>query len=654
LDLGNAVLTLTVDESGLVTGFAKAKEEGAKFESQSKTTKESVAQLSEVFRNIGIAITAALGFSEKLLKAWADSEAAAVRLGASVKIMIGDYSNITQGLIDYAEELQKSSGFTHEMIENQMAEAITLGRTEEQVKSLSLAATELANAGIMPLDQAFRQLDLTYEGNLRQLGRMFPELKNLTTEQLANGDAVKFIENRVNGMNDAMMNTIQGGMRNLKNSFGELSEEMGKVVAVFAGPAMQAFSNLLLKASDFIKGTMDLNTAMKAVHDGTATEAQRVMVMTDALGKANEAFDLTVNRMKTLTGNFGENAEGLVRLRSLLTEQSNTIKTYVDALAEIEKKNNALEVHRRTIEATAAAWKLQEDAMKAAQDRLAEVGRVNATWDDVILSKLRLTHDAMEGVQEITNKTYADMIGLKGPAEKWMSALVDMYPPLKSAVGIVTADIEKLGNTFDETYRKISQTVSTVTGQLSAISSQYFKNQNTALDNWYKKQIASLGDMTNATQAQTDAKAAIDKEYTDKQAEIKKDEWRSNQALAVGNVITSTAEAVVRTLAAYPWPFDLIPAAIVGALGVAQLGLILSSPEPTFAQGGEFTVPPGYPNDSYPIRVESGEHVSVTPAGEASSMTPLVIQIDGTPIYKGLLRATANGIALIDPRGIRR
>ncbi len=32
------------------------------------------------------------------------------------------------------------------------------------------------------------------------------------------------------------------------------------------------------------------------------------------------------------------------------------------------------------------------------------------------------------------------------------------------------------------------------------------------------------------------------------------------------------------------------------------------------AGGADFTVPPGYPNDSYPLRVQSGEHVVVTPA----------------------------------------
>jgi hypothetical protein len=34
--------------------------------------------------------------------------------------------------------------------------------------------------------------------------------------------------------------------------------------------------------------------------------------------------------------------------------------------------------------------------------------------------------------------------------------------------------------------------------------------------------------------------------------------------------------------------------------------------------GGVFTVPPGFPGDTYPMRVSSGERVTVTPAGKAA------------------------------------
>jgi hypothetical protein len=46
-----------------------------------------------------------------------------------------------------------------------------------------------------------------------------------------------------------------------------------------------------------------------------------------------------------------------------------------------------------------------------------------------------------------------------------------------------------------------------------------------------------------------------------------------------------------------------------------------------FASGGDFIVPPGYPNDSYPMRVSSGERVQVTPAGQASGSGPMIGEV---------------------------
>lgn len=39
---------------------------------------------------------------------------------------------------------------------------------------------------------------------------------------------------------------------------------------------------------------------------------------------------------------------------------------------------------------------------------------------------------------------------------------------------------------------------------------------------------------------------------------------------------------------------------------------------PGAQHGANFIVPPGFPNDSFPLRVESGEHVQVTPAGQTA------------------------------------
>lgn len=58
-------------------------------------------------------------------------------------------------------------------------------------------------------------------------------------------------------------------------------------------------------------------------------------------------------------------------------------------------------------------------------------------------------------------------------------------------------------------------------------------------------------------------------------------------------------------------------------------------PGAKFAAGGSFVVPRGFPNDSFPMRVSSGEHVQVTPASQTRGAGgDIYISIDGSPFQK--------------------
>jgi len=66
------------------------------------------------------------------------------------------------------------------------------------------------------------------------------------------------------------------------------------------------------------------------------------------------------------------------------------------------------------------------------------------------------------------------------------------------------------------------------------------------------------------------------------------------------------------------------------------------------ASGADFIVPPGYPNDSFRLGVQSGEHVQVTPAGQAQSSNAA----GGAVIHIGtiVLPSVVNGQQLVRVR----
>lgn len=73
---------------------------------------------------------------------------------------------------------------------------------------------------------------------------------------------------------------------------------------------------------------------------------------------------------------------------------------------------------------------------------------------------------------------------------------------------------------------------------------------------------------------------------------------------------------------------------LIKVLGGAKGGDFMGTPNGVvkMAGGGSFTVPQGYQNDSYPMFVQSGEKVSVTPAGKTSDnerlMTSMMQRLD--------------------------
>ena len=127
-------------------------------------------------------------------------------------------------------EVSRNNFFDGDSINNATKMAVAMGLTEKQIEDVLKASTDLAASGVMPLDQAVKELSLSYSGNLEELKKMNPELANLTKEQLEQGEAVKIIGKQYEGMADAMANTFEGRDTQWKNSFSDLQAEVGEII----------------------------------------------------------------------------------------------------------------------------------------------------------------------------------------------------------------------------------------------------------------------------------------------------------------------------------------------------------------------------------------------------------------------------------------
>lgn len=166
--------------------------------------------------------------------------------------------DIQQRLIRQAGELQSRSLFGDEEIIGQQAFLASLGLTEQQINDTIEAAAQLSSATGMTLDSAVKNLAKTYGGLSGELGESIPKLKELTTEQMKNGEAVKFILDNYRGFAESAAETGLGPLQQLKNSIGDVGEEVGKVLM----PMVQEAAKVL---KEFAIWLQDLSPTAKTV-----------------------------------------------------------------------------------------------------------------------------------------------------------------------------------------------------------------------------------------------------------------------------------------------------------------------------------------------------------------------------------------------------
>lgn len=149
--------------------------------------------------------------------------------------------DVQKRLMAQASEIQTRSTFGDEELIAQQAYLASLGLTESQIRATTEASVQLSSATGMTLDSAIKNLGKSFGGLLGELGEMDSRLKNLTVDQLRNGEAVKFVIENYKGYAEAAAKEGLGPFKQMLGLLSDLSEEIGKVLL----PAIQKVSEVL-------------------------------------------------------------------------------------------------------------------------------------------------------------------------------------------------------------------------------------------------------------------------------------------------------------------------------------------------------------------------------------------------------------------------
>jgi hypothetical protein len=200
---------------------------------------KSTSRMEKAFGSLKTVAVAAVGFiaARGILNFFEEGIAGAVaqeqafaRLEAQM-IATGENSEeAAKAFNDLANELESTTKFGDDAVLSAAALAKSYGLTNEQALKLTKTAADLASATGDTLEGAVEQLTASYSGNIKALGKLVPEVKGLTKEQLAAGDAVELLSKRFEGAANKEIQTYAGAVKQASNAFENFRESFGQVI----------------------------------------------------------------------------------------------------------------------------------------------------------------------------------------------------------------------------------------------------------------------------------------------------------------------------------------------------------------------------------------------------------------------------------------
>lgn len=615
-----------------------------------------------------------------VLKEGADLEAArekydalAESIGTVGDALLIDLRAATKGLVSDADLITGSTELmnlglskTHEETVRWSRAVATLG-LDLQVLGLTLANDSTARLDSLGLsmevvaekterfkeagEEATIAFDLAVLEALEEKMELFGEAADTTAGKLqrleANWDN---LTNRAKGWVATRWEPMITGLVNTIDAVGAAQTDLDKAVEM--GMITQGRANAILQDA-----TLGFDYAQRELRDMRARVAE-VEKEEAQLASTTEQLNEQIERHNRLQNTAGD-------------EMDDSAKSAEDLAAELiavaEAKQLALQETRdfkegldetdaalRGIDRT-TAYELEagmKSAALAAEEMAQKAEAAQGTF-----GTLTEFADGLKGSLDMAAESYR-MFAAEAAKQEIMERLQEQpleaalaYISLQEAMGLITAD-EAAG--LEEWTIKTSR-LNDVTGELFE---RYMEDGRIT-----KEELADFAEEVENIESRTyDAKGAIE-DYgasgyealdgvgraavevdgklgmlTDEAYPITVDATSIDEAIAKTYELELAMEQAARDYAA-SFSITVQSAVQKGLVGPEELGV------PGFATGGSFVVPPGYPDDSYLMRVSSGERVDVTPPGQ-SAASSIVINVDarGASDPSGVMNGARSGV----------
>jgi hypothetical protein len=260
---------------------------------------------------------------------------------------------------DHIETLSRLSLSSKGDIQGLVAQLASLGKSDADIKRISEAAVKLSNVTGQGLNEAMKQVNATFSGSTDELGKLIPEMKGLTKEQLAAGGAVDLLNSKFADITASMSGGVSQSIKNTSDSYNDFKVAFGD--QAWVNSMVVGITRILNIWTDTINEAKRYGEIKKKLAEDQTNQ--------DKLFLAGKRYDTAVNAL-SLEGK--SNSIGTVKFSD---QQRNELKADRDAAAR-EMRDLTEAIRLETKKAPERAVSSSTPPYKAEAEWWAEVARL--------------------------------------------------------------------------------------------------------------------------------------------------------------------------------------------------------------------------------------------------------------------------------------
>jgi hypothetical protein len=596
----NLNIALSVQEAA--KNIEKLSQQAAKslggIEKSSEKANESLSSISKSTSIVGQAFSTFLGnvatqavnkltdsakalfntFIVQGVGAYQEQEDAVAKLNSSL-LAQGDLSKDVQGaLLEQAAALQSVTKFGDETIIGVQALIANLTDLEVNgIKRTTEATLNFASALGVDAETAATTISKALEGNVGALKRYGISVKAGATDTETFNNVLGALEQRFGSASEAAVQTFSGAMAQLKNTFGDLQEETGALIAqnpaVIAGIAqVSSFFQGLTKV--FIENKKPLSDFVSQL---VVFAGETVVFVIKSLDFLQTQFTNIAQGFSALTNVF---AVGIAKL----TGQN---ETFIQSLNEVYEEDT-----KKRYESLEARKQVFAEVQALAEKSVAQIEAAALKEQEIANTKFQADQE-----RETIKTQLADQKRIEDEEKRQVALEKEINDLITHNENLKAID----GNKYAE--------------QISA-NQRLIDDKARQLQDGSNREIAIERKLTELKRQELNARLNQAGTFFGNLATLSqtgnKELFEIGKIAAIAQAVVSGATAINNALAVPPYPVGVALAASAAVAAGVQIATISAQKLAT----GMTEIPKGFNNDSFPALLSSGERVISVPQNQ--------------------------------------